>query len=290
MKVITMEDSSYPERLRKIKKPPKQLYILGDESLLNGENLAIIGSRKCTEYGKKQAKKFASELSMEGINIVSGMAVGIDGIAHRACIEANGKTIAVLGSGFNHIYPKENIELFYRILETGGAVISEYAPNIEADGRNFPERNRIVSGISLGVLVVEAAYRSGTSITAQCARKQKKRIYCIPSSVESNKGVGIAKLVEKGAKLVLKPQDILKDYKIEKTANFKQIKMNNFMERQIPDKYKKIYNLINKEGIHINNIAKKLKRPIQEINQELFMMELEGFIEKRAGGYYVPKA
>ena len=120
MKVITMEDSSYPERLRKIKKPPKQLYVLGDESLLNGENLAIIGSRKCTEYGKKQAQKFASELSMAGINIVSGMALGIDGIAHRACIEANGKTIAVLGSGFNHIYPKENIELFYRILETGG--------------------------------------------------------------------------------------------------------------------------------------------------------------------------
>lgn len=289
MKVITIEDDSYPERLRQIKKPPKQLYVLGNESLLNGENFAIIGSRKCTEYGKKQAERFARELSLEGINIVSGMAIGIDGIAHRACIEEGGKTIAVLGSGFNHVYPKENIDLFYRILEKDGVVISEYEPNVEADGRNFPARNRIVSGISIGVLVIEAAHRSGTSITAQYARKQKKSVYCIPSSVDSNKGVGIAKLVEKGAKLVLKPQDILRDYKIEKTSNFKQIKLKNFVESQIPDKYKKIYNTISEEGSHVNNIAKKLKRPIQEVNQELFLMELEGFIEKKAGGYYVPK-
>ncbi len=288
MKIITMEDNNYPQRLKLIKKPPKQLYALGDASIANGTNIAIIGSRNCTEYGKKQAKRFSAELSRAGINIVSGMAVGIDGIAHKACIEEKGKTIAVLGSGFNHIYPKQNEKLFYNILENGGLILTEYAPNVEADGNNFPARNRIVSGISLGVLVIEAAYRSGTSITAKCATNQKKKVYCIPSSVDSNKGVGIAKLVEKGAKLVLKPEDILNDLKLQSNIEARQTKLPEFIE--IPERYKKIYRTIKVDGSNINNIAKKLKMPIRELSQELFMMELEGFIEKRAGGNYVPKS
>lgn len=288
MKIITMEDNNYPQRLKLIKKPPKQLYALGDASIANGTNIAIIGSRNCTEYGKKQAKRFSTELSRAGINIVSGMAVGIDGIAHKACIEEKGKTIAVLGSGFNHIYPKQNEKLFYNILENGGLILTEYAPNVEADGNNFPARNRIVSGISLGVLVIEAAYRSGTSITAKCATNQKKKVYCIPSSVDSNKGVGIAKLVEKGAKLVLKPEDILNDLKLQSNIEARQTKLPEFIE--IPERYKKIYRTIKVDGSNINNIAKKLKMPIHELSQELFMMELEGFIEKRAGGNYVPKS
>lgn len=250
-----------------------------------GQNFSIIGSRNSSDYGKKQAKRFSKELALGGFNIVSGMAKGIDGIAHQACIDVEGKTIAVLGTGFNNIYPKENIPLFYKILETGGLVITEYEPNVEANYYNFPERNRIVSGLSVGILVIEAAYRSGTSITARYAKEQGRDVFCIPSSIESNKGVGTAKLIENGAKIVLKPEDILKKYNKDCPKT-----MSELPEIEIPETYKKTYECIEKTGSHINYIAKKLKKPVQEITEELFMMELEGIIEKTVGGYYVPKA
>lgn len=265
-----------------MKKPPKQLYVLGDETLLNKPNIAIVGSRNATQYGQIQAKRFAEELTQGGFNIVSGMAKGIDKISHEACIDANGKTIAVLGGGFNNIYPKENIPLFYKILETGGAIISEYAPNEEANNYNFPARNRIISGLSVGVLVIEAAYRSGTSITAKYAREQGKDVYCVPSNVDSSKMVGVVRLIEKGARVVLKPEDILRKYNLSKRMIKPKIV-------SIPIEYKKLYDCIHKGGTHINDIAKNIKKPIQEVSNELFMMELEGYIEKIAGGYYVPK-
>lgn len=278
----------YPDRLRCISSPPKQLYVLGDETLLNGMNLAIIGSRNCTEYGERQANIFAKELSIGGLNIVSGMALGIDSIAHKACLEAGGKTIAVLGSGFNHIYPKENEKLFFKILDSGGAIISEYGPNTEVDSRHFPARNRIVSGISLGILVVEAAYRSGTSITANFAKRQKKDIFCIPSSIDNNKGVGTARLIDKGAKIALKPQDILQKYKLD-GKNVASEVLTNKNKIDVPEIYQEIYKYIDINGSYINDIAKKSKIPIYEISQKLFMMELEGYIEKRYGDFYVPK-
>lgn len=286
MKIIQIEDDSYPDCLKKIKNPPKKLYALGEEKLLKGDNIAIIGSRNCTEYGEKQAKKFAKALSYGGFNIVSGLAVGIDGIAHKACLEACGKTIAVIGSGFNYIYPQENEGLFYKILEEGGLIITEYEPNTKVESRHFPARNRIVSGISSGVLVIEAAHRSGTSITAEFAKTQGRDVYCIPSSLDSNKGVGTARLITKGAKLVLKPEDILENYKLKKRE---QKEIEKLVQVEIPDEYNQVYKLIG-NGDYINNIAKKAKLPVQEISQKLFMMELEGYIEKRYGDFYVPKA
>ena len=260
--------------------------MLGDERLLNEHNIAIIGSRNCTKYGKKQAERFAKNLSIGGFNVISGMARGIDSISHNACIEANGKTIAVLGSGFNYIYPEENIYLFNKILQTGGAVITEYSPNEKVVNTNFPARNRIISGLSLAVLVIEAAYRSGTSITAGYAKSQGRDVYCIPSSINSNKGVGTAKLIEKGAKIVLKPEDILKNYNIDESS--KNIK-NKIPSRKMPPMYTKTYECIGKNGSHINEIAKKTEKSIQIVSQELFMLELEGYVEKIPGGYYVPK-
>lgn len=285
LKIIQIEDDMYPDCLKTIKNPPKKLYALGDETLLKGNNIAIIGSRKCTEYGKKQAKRFAKALSYGGFNIVSGLAVGIDGIAHKSCLEACGKAIAVIGSGFNYIYPQENEELFYRILEEGGLIITEYEPNTKAESRHFPARNRIVSGISKGVLVIEAAHRSGTSITAEFAKAQGRDIYCIPSSLDSNKGVGTARLIKRGAKLVLKPEDILENYKLKRREQ-KEIEESTQIE--IPNEFNHIYKTIG-NGDYINNIAKKAKLPVQEISQKLFMMELEGYIEKRYGDFYVPK-
>ena len=157
---IKIGDEIYPEQLRKIKNPPKQ-YLKGNIELLKQNCIAIIGSRSCTKNGENLAKKFASELSGQGLTIVSGMAKGIDAIVHRKTIDENGKTIAVLGSGLNYIFPKENEGLYYDILKSGGLIISEYSPNVEPNSKMFLERNRIVSGISIGILVIEAMDRKG---------------------------------------------------------------------------------------------------------------------------------
>lgn len=180
MKIIKIEDENYPEKLKNIENPPKQLYVFGDEKLLNGFGLAVIGCRSYSEYGKKIAKDLSFKLSKKGINIISGMARGIDSFAHMGCMVAGGKTIAVLGSGFNNIYPKENIELFKEIIKNGGVVITEYPPDTKPIGSNFPLRNRIISGLSDGVVVIEATKKSGTLITVDYALEQGKEIFAVP--------------------------------------------------------------------------------------------------------------
>ena len=194
---IDIKDKEYPEKLKYIKDPPNQLFAIGNYSLLNEYSISVIGSRCCSEYGKNITKKIVTELALRDICIVSGMAIGIDTIAHTSTLDVSGKTIAVLGSGFNKLYPKENIKLFNRIIENNGLVVSEYEPNIEPCSKNFPKRNRIVSGLSLGVLVIEAMYRSGTSITANIAVKQGKKVMCIPRDLESKNGVGTNNLIKK---------------------------------------------------------------------------------------------
>lgn len=211
------------------------------------------------------------------------MAIGIDSAAHKSCLNANGKTIAVLGGGFNNIYPKENIMLFNNILERDGLVISEYSPNEKVKYGNFPARNRIISGLSIGILVVEAAFRSGTSITARFAFEQGRDIFCIPSSIESNKGVGTARLIQNGAKLVTTPNDILEKYSLNTLDEF--IVENPI--KKLPPIYADTYSCIDKNGSNINIIAKKVGKPIQVVSQELFMLELEGYVEKHPGGFYV---
>ena len=180
MKVIYVNDNEYPNMLKKIKRPPKELYIEGDLGNLNTNCIGIVGSRNCTEYGEKWCKIFVEELVKYGLTVVSGMALGIDSVSHNAAIDMGGKTIAVLPSGLNSIYPEENMYLYKKILKSGGTVITEYDPNVEAGYKNFLKRNRIVSGLSMGILVVEAAYRSGTSVTARYAKLQKRDVFCIP--------------------------------------------------------------------------------------------------------------
>ena len=180
MKIIKFNDENYPEKLKNIENPPKQLYVSGDEKILNNFALAIIGCRQYSEYGKKIAKELSFKLAKQGINIISGMARGIDSFAHISCIVAGGKTIAVLGSGFNYIYPKENIELLKEIINKGGVIVTEYSPDTKPIGENFPLRNRIISGLSDGVIVVEARKKSGTMITVDYALEQGKEIFAVP--------------------------------------------------------------------------------------------------------------
>lgn len=280
IKILKIDNKKYPERLRNIKNPPQELYVLGDETILSNKGIAIIGSRCYTEYGKKYATKFAKELSEQNLTIISGMASGIDSFAHTACLSVGGKTIAVLGSGFNYIYPEENKELFYKIISNGGAVITEFKPNIMPNSKNFPIRNRIVSGLSCGVLVIEAAYRSGTSITAGLAKEQGKKVFCIPSNLDRTKGIGTNNLIKEGASLITCTNDILEELNLEK------IQENNERKIIIPPEYINIYNAIESEATNINVICKKLKTDISQINASLMLMELEGYIKSLPGNYY----
>lgn len=278
VKLIKINDKIYPNSLKLISKPPQSLYLLGNEENLNNSGIAIIGSRNYTEYGKKYALKFSKELAKQGINIISGMALGIDRFAHEGALNVGGNTIAVLGSGFNHIYPEENIDLFNLILKNNGTIISEYPPNVKPDSKNFPERNRIVSGLANGVLVIEGGYRSGTSITAKLALTQGKKLFCLPSNLDRKNGIGTNKLIKEGAKLVTCIEDIMEEMGFEK-VNYK-------FERKIPDKYLKIYNAIEEEQTNINIIYKKVNLSINEINTNLLLMEIEGYIKSLPGNFY----
>lgn len=280
---IRIENDQYPDTLRKIKNPPKQLYLEGNIELLNKNSIAIIGSRNCSENGKNLAKKFAKELVEQDLTIISGMAKGIDSHAHIETLNNNGNTIAVLGNGFNNIFPKENINLYQKIIKSNGLIISEYPPNVKAKSDFFLERNRIVSGLSIGILVIEAAYRSGTSVTARIAKEQGKKIFVLPHEIGDIHGVGTNNLIRKGATLVTSTKEIIKEYdflkykKISKKENLK-IEFKTIEEKQV-------YLLLKSKITNINIISDKLQLPINKINEILFMLELHGYIKKTKGVY-----
>ena len=286
-KIIDIDDNEYPELLKKISNPPQRLYILGKEENLNLKSIAIIGSRNCSEKGKDIAKQFSYDLSQLGFCIISGMAKGIDTSAHIGALNAGGKTIAVLGSGFNHIFPKENIKLFERIIENGGTVVSEYPINTKPESKKFIERNRIVSGLSLGVLIVEAKWRSGTSITADFARRQNKKIFCIAHDLDDNTGEGTNRLIKKGAHLVTELTDITRQFDFIKNQKIKGIPRKNENYKEIPDEYVNIYKCIENNINTTNEIIKKLKINIKEANYALTMLELGNYIYKMQGKFYI---
>ena len=208
---VNMNSRYYPERLRNIDDPPKELYCLGNLELLNYKNnIAMIGSRNCSSYGERAAKDFAYNLAKEGICIVSGLAKGIDSFSHIGALNAKGKTIAVLGSGLDNIYPKENIKLVEEIINNNGLVISEYPLGPKPLKYHFPARNRIISGLSDSVLVVEARRNSGTNITVDFALEQGKDVFVIPGNIYSKTSDGTNFLITEGAVPVLSYRDILR--------------------------------------------------------------------------------
>ena len=208
---IDFQSHLYPRLLKIISNPPKKLYAKGNLDLLSKPIISIVGSRACSQNGITLAKKFAYELSQCGLTIASGLAKGIDSAAHLYSYKELGHTIAVLPCGFNHIFPKENIGLYQKILDNGGLAISEYPPDIKAKSQYFLARNRIVSGISVGVLVVEAAYRSGTSVTAKLASKQGRKVFALPHEIWDLHGVGTNRLLKNGSILVTCVEDILEE-------------------------------------------------------------------------------
>lgn len=292
LEIITIEDNRYPEQLRKIKNPPQQLYAKGNIELLKTNIISIIGSRACSENGIKLARQFSKELVYQGITIASGMAVGIDTIAHQTTLQEKGKTIAVLGNGFKNIFPTENIGLYQEIIDNNGLVITEYPPKEKAKSKNFIERNRIVSGLALGILVIEAAHRSGTSVTARLAKQQGRKVFTLPHEVDDIHGVGTNRLIRKGAKIVTNAEDIIKEfslleYKTPQKDKEMKIQTQIHSQRKIckNKEYNEIYQFITEEPISLNEIHQKSNKEITEINNILLMLEIEEYIEKVAGGY-----
>ena len=205
--IININEREYPQVLKEIYDPPISLYVKGNIEKLNNKNIGIVGCRECTTYGKKSAEYFAYNLSKQNINIVSGLAKGIDSYAHLGSLN-NGNTIAVLGNGLDIIYPKENLELANEIIKRGGTIISEYPCGTKTDKMKFPARNRIISGISSGIIVIEAKEKSGTLITVDFALEQGRDVFVVPGNINSINSVGTNDLIKQGARLVTTYEDI----------------------------------------------------------------------------------
>jgi len=281
---LIKDDADYPKLLKEIYDPPFCLFVKG--KLKNdGYNLAVVGTRKFSNYGKQITEEIVEPLASQGITIVSGLAYGIDGIAHKATLEVGGTTIAVLGSGINraHIFPKEHARLAEEIVEKGGAVISEYPPGTIPTRYTFPRRNRIVAGMSLGTLVIEAPEESGALITAQCALDNGRDVFAVPQNINSENSVGPNNLIKNGAKLITNYQEILEALNLQEIKNFidnKQI---------IPDSpiEEKILNCLSKEPQHVDLIIKETKLDSPTVNSNLTLMEMKGKVKNLGGMMYI---
>ena len=279
IRIIAEKEKTFPLRLKNISPKVNQIYIEGNYENLNGFNIAIIGSRNSSKEGEKIAREFTRKLTDLGINIISGLALGIDTIAHKECIRNGGKTIAVIGSGFNNIYPEENYRLYENILSTGGTVVSEYSKDEPPNSKNFPKRNRIISALSDGILVVEGKYRSGTTITAQYGLSQNKPVFCIPHSIFNNYGTGPNWILKKGGIPVTDIKDIL-EYYSKKGMDFVQSKKE--------DKYNnEILQILSQEKLNKEELAIKMNKTISEINHQITLLELEEKIEDYGGIYRI---
>ena len=281
IKVATRTGGKFPKRLMQREvDPPIVLYYKGDISLLDTECFAIVGTRSASMYGENTAKKFSRELSRY-FTIVSGLAMGIDGYAQRAALDADGKTIGVLGSGFNCFTPACNKRLFDEVCERG-LVISEYAPDIFPTKYTFPQRNRIISGLSRGVLVVEAKTGSGALITADLANSQNREVYAVPGNLDRANASGTNSLISKGeAKLVIDYKDILRDLNVDFDENNDKNHIATLDNSEL-----KVYNLLQNGGMHADEICLKLKMNIVELTALLTTMELKHVIKKCASSTY----
>ena len=297
--VISIDDPSYPPRLREIYDPPLILYVRGSPEVLPEPGIAVVGTRHPTPYGSGMAERLSCDLAIQGLVIVSGMARGVDTASHRGAISAKGKTIAVLGTGVDVIYPKENSRLSEQIIALGGALISEFRLGTFAAPQNFPIRNRIISGMSVGVLVVEAAEYSGTRITARCALEQNRDVFAVPGNVTNKNSWGPNTLIKQGAKLVATWEDVWEDLSAEvrlaltpppSPESEGDSTASLFPNEGLPPHEKRILSLLKQdESTHIDELVERLEKEMSssEIFAALFELELAGKVRQMPGKNFV---
>jgi len=280
-KIITIWDEEYPSLLKKIYDPPILFYILGKMTERDQYSIAIVGTRQPTNYGKVQAEKIAMDLSKQGITIVSGMARGIDSIAHNSALKSGGRTIAVIGSGLDVIYPAENKKLFDKIAETG-AVISEFKLGTKPDAQNFPRRNRIISGLSLGVIVIETGIKGGAMQTASFALDQNREVFALPGNVGVKQAEGTNLLIQKSeAELLISAEDVITELELK----LKPVLSKNIPKQQIDLTLfeEKIMNEMNSEPLHIDKIASLANLTTSDCLVNLLSLEFKGLIKQLPG-------
>jgi len=282
IKTITIKDKSYPKLLKEIKDPPEILYFRGELNP-NEQCFAVVGTRMFSPYGKQVALEIAGDLAEAGLTIVSGLAPGIDTFAHTATVERNKRTIAVLGTGADEksIYPQSNLKLAQRILETGGCLISEYPPGTPGSKFTFPQRNRIISGLSFGVLVVEAKQKSGALITANWARKQERKIFAVPGSVHSLNSKGPHYLIKTGAKLVENANDILKELNL-----FLSVSDTDRIVKGENEEENLILEALKEEALYIDKIIEKTKLSAAKVASTLAILEIKGKVRNLGRNIY----
>lgn len=278
---ITFFEDGYPALLKQINAPPLVLYYRG--SILSSEkSIAVVGSRKMTGYGKIVTEKLTQELVEHGLTIVSGLARGVDTQAHKTTILNYGRTVAVLGGGLKNIFPPENTKLVEEIIDSGGAIISEYPPNEPSLPGNFPARNRIISGMSLGVLVTEADLDSGSLITARLAAEQGREVFAVPGPITSQLSKGPISLIQEGAKAVTEGKDILIELGI-KQGNKSKSAVDGVTLTQDE---KQILDILENEQVHIDEIARMLQKPISQVSADILKMEITGLVCSLGAGIY----
>ncbi len=280
LKIVSLFDSDYPQNLVQIYDPPIVLFYRGNLPKNEQPSIAIVGTRKVTGYGRLVTEKFATELAAAGLTIISGLARGVDSIAHQSTLKAQGRTLAVLGGGLNQLYPPENQNLANQIIDSGGAVISEYFPDVLPNPGHFPARNRIIAGLSQAVLVTEADINSGSLITARQALEMGREIFAIPGPITSQLSLGTAELIKNGATLVTDPAEI-------PTALHIEPQTSNFQPPVLSSTDQQILSLLQNDTLHIDQICRQLKQPSSQTSAALMKLEIKGVVKNLGGGNYI---
>ena len=285
--VITAESALYPRQLREIHSPPIVLYVWGELNERDQHAIGVIGSRRTTHYGSESAKKLSYQLAYAGLTVVSGLARGIDTSAHQGALAARGRTIAVIGSGLRKLYPPENAGLAEKIASGNGAVVSEFSMDVEPDRQTFPMRNRIISGWSHGILVVEAGLNSGALITASQALDQGRTVYAVPGHINAPTAHGSNRLIQQGAKLVMEASDILDDLEVLLPEAKPSPQAAARPLPTLTDDERRVYDAITATETSIDDIATKSNLPSGSVSSTLLRLELKRLVKQLPGKYFV---
>jgi DNA processing protein len=283
-RILAVDDPRYPELLRQIHDAPPLLFMRGDPAQLQNPQLAMVGSRNPSVVGRETARDFARTLASAGITITSGLALGIDAASHQGALNGGGQTIAVFGTGLDRVYPAKNRELAHAVVEQGGVLLSEYPPGTEPRPANFPRRNRIISGLSLGTLVVEAALRSGSLITARCAAEQGREVFAIPGSIHNPLARGSHQLIRQGARLVESAQDILEELAPQLRAILATAEASE-PTSEPEDKHQRLLSCMSDGTNSVDQLVERSGLTADAVSSMLLLLELQGYVVSTAGGY-----